>query len=475
MNIEFINNNEIYTPDFKLEERVGEGGFGYIYKVSGPFKTSAVIKIGDKTQLVNEYSMYKILSKIIPANIPKCYRFGECKVNNTLQFFIIIEYIEYTLCDGNKSLAKQFSTNAEIKPIYMNIFNDLVDILYKIHQHGFIHRDIKPSNILIKQINNVYVPVLIDFGLIDTIINISGDQVYYAGTRCYSSIYQHFGLSATPIDDYINLVYTWMKVMSTITKGNSLPWDSNFIRQDKKKHEFYACEKWLYTFEYSNDNFFDKVLNYLYNLPHFWTTIIDLKKIYYIDPLQRYDFSVHSITLPKQWKKFIKQESLTISKTQYLSEQLKDVVRVDDVIQFVKQRLNTSNTVNVSDYSLIFMQYMIKQYNTLVNYMWDNLKLITENFMNNSTQSVNTYLYSWLNNIQLSINKEIKVFDLMISSVNTYNIKDILSFFNYRRLQNILKMAINKLPASENTYSQTFASEYIKFIENLNKLYNRQI
>lgn len=474
MNIEFIKNNETYIPDFKLEERVGEGGFGYIYKVSGSFKTPAVIKIGDKSQLVNEYSMYKILSKIIPANIPKCYQFGECKVNNILQFFIIIEYIEYTLCDGDKSLAKQFSNDAEIIPIYMNIFNDLVDILYKIHQHGFIHRDIKPSNILIKQVNNIYIPVLIDFGLIDTIINISGDQIYYAGTRCYSSIYQHFGLAATPIDDYINLVYTWMKVMSVITNSNSLPWDSTFIRQDKKKHEFYAYEKWMYTFEYSQDNFFDKVLKYLYNLPHFWTTIIDLKKIYYIDPLQKYEFNIHSITVPKQWKKFIKQESLIISKTQYLSEQLRDVVHVDDIINFIKQRLDTSNKVNVSDYSLVFMQYMIKQYNTIVNYMWNNLKIITDQFMKESNQSVNTYLCRWLENINISIQKDIKIFDNMISSVNIYTVKDISSFFNYKRLQHILKTAINKLPSSENTYSKEFASEYIKFIKNLNKLYNRQ-
>ena len=473
INIEFIKNNQIYTPEFTIGKRIGTGGFGYIYNVKGNFKTPTVIKIGDN-QLVNEYSMYTILTKIIPTNIPKCYEFGECIVNKVKQYYIIIEYIEYSLCDGKNSLANQFSNNAEIIPIYMNIYNELVDILDTIHQYGFIHNDIKPSNILIKQINGVYIPMLIDFGLIDTVIDISGNQAYYAGTRCYSSIYQHFGLNATPIDDFINLTYTWMKIISNITKGSKLPWDIDFIRQDKKKHEFYAYEKWLYLNEYSSDNFFDRVLKYLYQLQHFWTTVIDMKKLYYIDPLQKYVFDIHSITLPNHWKKFIKQESLTISKTPYLNSQLKDIVCVDDIINFIKTRRNYSTKVNIADYSLVFMQYMIKQYNNSVNYMWNNLKKITETFMNTCPQSMCTYLYNWLSTIQISINKDIKIFDTLISSVNTYKINDICSFFNYKRIQNILKSAINKLPQVEKTYSESFAKDYIEFNNNLIKLYNRQ-
>ena len=44
-NIEFINNGQVYTPDFTIGERIGRGGFGSIYKVTGNFNTPAVIKI----------------------------------------------------------------------------------------------------------------------------------------------------------------------------------------------------------------------------------------------------------------------------------------------------------------------------------------------------------------------------------------------------------------------------------------------
>ena len=129
---------------------------------------------------------------------------------------------------------------------------------------------------------------MIDFGLIDSVINITSEQVYYVGTRCYSSIYQHYGINATPIDDFINLCYTWMKVISSITKSTGLSWDTTLIRQDKKKHEFYAYEKWLYQQQYQHGNFFDKILRYLYSLQHFWTTIVNLKSINYIDLYKKY-------------------------------------------------------------------------------------------------------------------------------------------------------------------------------------------
>lgn len=470
-NIEFINNGQVYTPDFTIGERIGRGGFGSIYKVTGDFKTPAVIKVGDE-QLINEYNMYKILAKIIPHNIPKCYRFGECRVKMVQQYFIVIEYIEYQLYDEDNSFAKQFNDPI---PIYMNIYNELVDILNKMHQHGYIHRDIKPSNILIKQVNGVYIPVLIDFGLIDSVINITSEQVYYVGTRCYSSIYQHYGINATPIDDFINLCYTWMKVISSITKSTGLPWDTTLIRQDKKKHEFYAYEKWMYQQQYQHGNFFDKVLRYLYSLQHFWTTNVNLKSIYYIDPLQKYLFDIHTVTFPKHWDKFIKQESLTIAKSPFLNPQLREVVHVEDVIQYIKRRLNYTTKVNIIEYSLTFMHYMMNQYTTLVNYMWNGLKEITGEFMEKSPANMSAYLFNWLSNIQSSINKEIKIFDSTMSSVNhTYAINDIFAFFNYKRLQNILKAAITKLPRIENMYSEQFAVDYIKFSNNLTKLYNRE-
>ena len=177
MKIKIFNNNSLIDSQFEINEKIGTGGFGEIYKVTGNYDTEAVIKFGDN-QLVTEYSMYNILSKIIPKNIPKCYDYGECMFNNQKYYYIIIEYISMSLCDQVNSL-HNFIKKENIIPIYMNIFNELVDIINKIHQYGFIHKDIKPSNILIKQVNGIYIPVLIDFGLLDTVIHINKNQIYY--------------------------------------------------------------------------------------------------------------------------------------------------------------------------------------------------------------------------------------------------------------------------------------------------------
>jgi len=70
-------------------------------------------------------------------------------------------------------------------------------------------------------------------------------------------------------------------------------------------------------------------------------------------------------------------------------------------------------------------------------------------------------------------NKDIKIFDSTMSSVNSYTNSDIFAFFNYRRLQNILESAITKLPRVKDLYSQSFASDYNTFNTNLTKLYKR--
>ena len=53
MNIEFIKNNETYIPDFKLEERVGEGGFGYdpLFWVESHGKSMAEMSADEKNAI----------------------------------------------------------------------------------------------------------------------------------------------------------------------------------------------------------------------------------------------------------------------------------------------------------------------------------------------------------------------------------------------------------------------------------------
>lgn len=121
------------------------------------------------------------------------------------------------------------------------------------------------------------------------------------------------------------------------------------------------------------------------------------------------------------------------------------------------------------------MKYMMDQYNASVNYMWNNLKNITEIFMNKVPTNICTYMYNWLESINKSINKEIKIFDDIMSSIHSYQCKEIFNFFNYKRIQEILKVAIDKLPEPNIMYEKPFGKDYIEFYQNIINIYNRDM
>ena len=452
-----INGGSPYK--LKVERSVGSGGFGCVYKLAGENK---VIKYAD--DLMNECAMYDVLKKIIPANIPTFYDRGTCTVDNDKYVYIIIEYIPYSL---NMEFTKSFSTDAAIKTA-MNIYNDMVNILDTIHQHGLVHRDIKPSNILIKEVNGVFIPVLIDFGLINDVIPISGNEIYYAGTRCYSSIYQHMGLYCTPIDDFIELVYTWMQIFKHFGE-HRVPWETSFLPQERKKHEFYMLEKYLYLDAFDDTNFWDRTLRYLYSLPHFWTSRIDLQRVYYIDPLQRYTFKIHSISaeLPKSWNKMIKQESLLMNTKSTIAESLRDQIGFVRGINLVRTRTRTDNlTISISDCSWPFTYYMFNQYRTMTGTMFDHLKQVVEVFIN-KRPAYGPSMCDWMKHILTTMNTELSKFNTIMTSIHHYRIIDVFAFFNYARCQTILRTAYNKLPSITNDIA------FAELQANLTRIFNR--
>lgn len=92
--------------------------------------------------------------------------------------WLVLDYIDGVHID-DYVVDNRLSTH-DVVSLIMN----LCEILQFIHKRGVLHKDLKPNNILIKQINKVPYPVLIDFG-IASLHGEESDLIF--GTPAYSS------------------------------------------------------------------------------------------------------------------------------------------------------------------------------------------------------------------------------------------------------------------------------------------------
>ena len=61
MKIKIFNNNSLIDSQFEINEKIGTGGFGEIYKVTGNYDTEAVIKFGDFAAAGLNFPLHKVV------------------------------------------------------------------------------------------------------------------------------------------------------------------------------------------------------------------------------------------------------------------------------------------------------------------------------------------------------------------------------------------------------------------------------
>ncbi|XP_019196924.1 PREDICTED: putative serine/threonine-protein kinase [Ipomoea nil] len=162
-NVTFFSYNELAeaTDDFSSRNKIGEGGFGSVYKGTLKNGEMAAIKVlsAKSVQGVREFlTEIKVISDIDHENLVKLYG---CCVEGS-QRILVYNYLEnnslaLTLL-GTRWSGVQFSWKTRTK-ICIGVAKGLA---YLHEQVNVVHRDIKASNILL---DKDLMPKISDFGL----------------------------------------------------------------------------------------------------------------------------------------------------------------------------------------------------------------------------------------------------------------------------------------------------------------------
>ena len=220
--------------NFKIIKSIGKGAFGTVYLTyanDGNYYASKVESRKESSRLIDEYKIYRLLNKRgfkSGHGIPYIHNLIQTPKYNMMVMELLGSSLEniFIKCD-------RIFTLETVLLIAINI----ITLLEKLHNAGFIHRDIKPANFLIGYGKNCDKLYLTDFGLSKQYIK-NGTHIDYntkrnlIGTLRYASINMHMGIEPSRRDDLESLGY----MLIYFLKGG-LPWQGLKKKKDTDQVE----------------------------------------------------------------------------------------------------------------------------------------------------------------------------------------------------------------------------------------------
>ena len=189
---------------YKIIQQIGSGSFGSIFEgINIRTSEKVAIKVEqimeDLKLLKHESNIYRILDNV--DGVPKIKWYGK----DDLNYYMVIDLFGKSLqdlMDKNKKMSLK---------LVLQIGINILTILMKIHDKGFIHRDIKPENFLLTLTKPTRV-FLIDFGLCKPYL-INNTHIEYKrkdkfiGTLNFASINAHNLYEQSRRDDLESVAY----------------------------------------------------------------------------------------------------------------------------------------------------------------------------------------------------------------------------------------------------------------------------
>ncbi len=167
--------------NYKLLERLGEGGFGVVYgaEQEKPVRRRValkIIKLGmDTKQVVARFEAERqALAMMDHPCIARVYDGGVTPTGRPYFVMELVKGLPITrYCDEqNLSVAERLQLVVRV-----------CDALRHAHQKGVIHRDIKPTNVLITTADGKAEPKIIDFGVAKAVSGKLTDRTLYTEVR----------------------------------------------------------------------------------------------------------------------------------------------------------------------------------------------------------------------------------------------------------------------------------------------------
>ena len=221
----YNNTKNLVSNEYEIIKKLGSGSFGEVYLTkilsTGQLVASKIEEKNNKkkkndSKIFDEYKIYrKFEMKGLEKGIPKIYSFYETPKFNVLVMELLGENLE-TIFDAYN---KKFQLGTVLKLGY-----EIINLIEKVHNCGFIHRDIKPNNFMFGVGNKKYDLHILDFGLSKKFfknrkhIEIKTNKSL-VGTARYTSINIHNGIEPSRRDDLESICY----MLIYFLKGQ-LPW-----------------------------------------------------------------------------------------------------------------------------------------------------------------------------------------------------------------------------------------------------------
>ena len=148
---------------FLLHERLGEGGFGVVYRAEQlePLRRDValkIIKLGmDTKQVIARFEVERqALALTDHPNIARVYDAGATESGRPYFAMELVRGIAiHRYCDQHELSI----------PERLSLFIDVCRAVQHAHQKGLVHRDLKPSNVLVAVQDDHPIPKVIDFGV----------------------------------------------------------------------------------------------------------------------------------------------------------------------------------------------------------------------------------------------------------------------------------------------------------------------